>query len=121
MPKRSPKLLFTDEERNAPELKRAVKKADKAAANLDKAEAHIPKKQIKKKQRYIDKDGKVKTKIMFEEVDKKRPSSNLKSEIKTAPAHIAGGCSRQCAASRRGRQRVDKHRSRHRENSGYKR
>ncbi len=91
MPKRAPKLLFTDEERNAAELKRAVKKADKAAAHLDKATANIPKKQVKRKTRYIDKDGKVKTKIMFEEVDKKRPSSNLKSEIRTAPAKYAAG------------------------------
>ena len=43
MAKRAPKLLFTDEERQAPELKRAVKKADKAAAKLEKAEANIPK------------------------------------------------------------------------------
>lgn len=92
MAKRSPKLLFTDDERQIPELKRAVKKADKAAARLEKAEAGIPKKQIKNKKRYIDeKSGKVKTKILFEEVDKKKPSSNLKSEIKTAPAQIAAG------------------------------
>ncbi len=91
MPKRAPKLLFTDEERQAPTLKRAIKKADKASANLDEAEANIPKKQAIKKQRYVDKDGRVKTKISFEEVDKKRPSSNLKSEIRTAPAHIAAG------------------------------
>ena len=75
MPKKSPRLLFTDEERQSPELKRAVKKADKAANKLEQAEARIPKKKIKKKQRFIDKkSGKVKTKIMFEEIDKKRPS-----------------------------------------------
>ena len=92
MAKRAPKLLFTDEERQAPELKRAVKKADKAAAKLEKAEANIPKKRVKKKERYIDeKSGKVKTKILFEEIDKKKPSSNLKSEIRTAPAQITAG------------------------------
>lgn len=92
MAKKSPKLLFTDEERQAPELKRAVKKADKSIEKLEKAEAKIPKKRIKKKQRTIDeKTGKVKTKIMFEEVDKKRPSSNLKSEVKAVPVTIAAG------------------------------
>ncbi|HIU56904.1 MAG TPA: C40 family peptidase [Candidatus Ornithomonoglobus merdipullorum] len=92
MPKKSPRLLFTDEERQSPELKRAVKKADKAANKLEQAEARIPKKKIKKKQRFIDKkSGKVKTKIMFEEIDKKRPSSNLWSEIGTASAQITAG------------------------------
>lgn len=92
MPKKSPRLLFTDEERRSPELKRAVKKADKAADKLEQAEARIPKKKIKKRQRIIDKkSGKVKTKIMFEEIDKKKPSSNLRSEIGTAPAQIMAG------------------------------
>ena len=92
MPKKSPRLLFTDEERQSPELKRAVKKADKAADKLEQAEARIPKKKIKKQQRFIDKkSGKVKTKIMFEEIDKKKPSSNLRSEIGTAPAQITVG------------------------------
>lgn len=92
MPKKSPRLLFTEEERQVPELKRAVNKADKAAAQLEKAEANIPKKRVKKKQRYIDeKSGKVKTKILFEEVDKKKPSSHLKSEAKTVPAQVAAG------------------------------
>ena len=64
MAKRSPKLLFTDEERQQPELKKTVKKADRANAKLEKAEANIPKKQVKKKQRFVDeKTGKVKTKI----------------------------------------------------------
>lgn len=92
MAKRSPKLLFTEEERNAPELRRAVKKADKSIAKLEKAEANIPKKRIKKKQWIIDeKSGNVKTKIMFEEIDKKKPSSHLKSEVKTVPVNAVAG------------------------------
>ena len=92
MPKKAPRLLFTEEERQAPQLKRTVNKADKAAARLEKAEANIPKKRVKKKQRYIDeKSGKVKTKILLEEVDKKKPSSHLKSEAKTVPAQVAAG------------------------------
>ncbi len=89
MAKRSPKLLFTDEERQQPELKKTVKKADRANARLEKAEANIPKKQVKKKQRLVDeKTGKVKTKILFEEVDKKKPSSHLKAELTTVPVTI---------------------------------
>ncbi|MDO5398205.1 MAG: NlpC/P60 family protein [bacterium] len=92
MPKKAPRLLFTEEERQSPELKRAVHKADKAADRLEKAEANIPKKQIKKKERLIDeKSGKVKTKIMFEEIDKKKPSSHLKSEAKAVPVNMAAG------------------------------
>lgn len=92
MPKKAPRLLFTDEERQIPKLRKSVKKADKAVDKLEQAEAKIPKKRVKKKQRFVDgKTGKVKTKIMFEEVDKKKPSSNLKSELKTAPVHTATG------------------------------
>ena len=92
MPKKAPRLLFTDEERQVPELKRAIKKADKAADKLEETEAEIPQKRIKKKQRFIDeKSGKVKTKILFEEVDKKKPSSHLQSEAKTVPIQIAAG------------------------------
>lgn len=89
MAKRSPKLLFTDEERQQPELKKTVKKADRANAKLEKAEANLPKKQVKKKQRFVDeKTGKVKTKILFEEVDKKKPSSHLKTELAKVPVTI---------------------------------
>ncbi len=92
MPKKAPRLLFTEEERKTPELQKSIKKSEKAADRLEKAEANIPKKRVKKKQRYIDeKSGKVKTKILFEEVDKKKPSSNLKSEIKTVPAQALAG------------------------------
>ena len=43
MSKRSPRLLFTDEEMAAPELKKAIRKADKRMKKLEKAEAKIPK------------------------------------------------------------------------------
>lgn len=43
MAKRSPRLIFTEEERALPELERAVRKADRAADKLEKAEAKIPK------------------------------------------------------------------------------
>ncbi|MDO5398461.1 MAG: NlpC/P60 family protein [bacterium] len=92
MPKKAPRLLFTEEERQSPELQKSIKKSDKAADRLEQAEANIPKKRVKKKQRFVDeKSGKVKTKIMFEEIDKKKPSSHLKSEVKTVPVQIAAG------------------------------
>ena len=47
MSKRSPRLLFTDEELAAPELKKAIRKADKRMKKLEKAEAKIPKKTVK--------------------------------------------------------------------------
>lgn len=66
---------------------------------MEKAEANIPKKRVKNKQRYIDeKSGKVKTKILFEEVDKKKPLSHLKSEVKTVPAQFAAGAADKCSA-----------------------
>lgn len=75
MGKRSPRLQFTDEERAAPELKKAIRKADKAADKLEKAEARIPKKTVKVKERVLDeKTGKITTKLSFEELDKKPPS-----------------------------------------------
>ena len=90
MAKRSPRLLFTEEERQNPELAKAIKKADKKSAKLEQAEANLPKKRVKKKQRVVDeKTGKVKTKLYFEEVDKKKPSSQLATEIKKAPVTIS--------------------------------
>ena len=44
MAKRSPRLIFTEEERALPELERAVRRADRAAVKLEKAEAKSPRK-----------------------------------------------------------------------------
>ena len=85
MSKRSPRLQFTEEERSAPELKQAIRKADKQADKLEKAEAKIPKKTVKKKERVIDADGKVTTRLYFEEVDKKKPPSKLTHAAVAAP------------------------------------
>ena len=90
MSKRSPRLLFTDEELAAPELKKAVKKAAKAYQKLEKSEAKIPKKTVKKKQRVVDpKTGRVTTRLSFEEVDKKRPPSKLAHAVRDAPGAAA--------------------------------
>ena len=90
MSKRSPRLLFTQEERTAPELKKAIQKADKRMKKLEKAEAKIPKKTVKKKQRVVDpKTGTVTTRLSFEEVDKKRPPSKLTHALRDAPGAAA--------------------------------
>ena len=89
MGKRSPRLQFTEEERVAPELKKAIRKADKKADELEKAEAKIPKKTVKRKERIVDADGKVTTRLYFEEVDKKKPPSKLSHAAATAPINSA--------------------------------
>ena len=89
MSKRSPRLQFTDEERAAPELKKAIQKADKKADKLDKAEAKIPKKTVKRKERVVDAEGKVTTRLYFEEVDKKKPPSKLTHAATAAPINSA--------------------------------
>ena len=85
MSKRSPRLQFSDEERAAPELKKAIQKADKKADKLDKAEAKIPKKTVKHKERVVDAEGRVSTRLYFEEVDKKKPPSKLSHAVTAAP------------------------------------
>lgn len=90
MSKRSPRLLFTDEELAAPELKKAIRKADKRMKKLEKAEAKIPKKTVKRKQRTVDpQTGRVTTRLSFEEVDKKRPPSKLAHALRDAPGAAA--------------------------------
>ena len=75
MAKRSPRLLFTEEELETPELQKPIKKAEKAQKKLTKAESKIPKKKIVQKQRVYDpKENQVVTRLVFEETEKKRPS-----------------------------------------------
>lgn len=86
MPKRAPRLIFTEDELTAPKVAKAAQKASKAADRLEKAEAKIPKKTVKKQMRVVDqKTGKVTTRLYFEEVDKKRPPSKLSHAVRDAP------------------------------------
>ena len=88
MAKRSPRLLFSEEEAAVPELEKVIKKADRRMAKLEKAEARIPQKKIK--QRAVDAEtGKVTTRISFE--DKKKPPSKLNHAIHDAPANTVAG------------------------------
>ena len=73
--KREPRLKFTDEERASPEMGKAVRKAEKAAANADKAQSKIPTKKVVKPELTADpKNGKIKVKLNFEDAQKKPPS-----------------------------------------------
>lgn len=88
MAKRAPRLQFTEEEQSAPELKKAVRKAEKRMDRLEQAESKIPKKTVKKKQRVVDPEtGKITTRLCFEEVDQKKPPSRLSHAVRDAPGN----------------------------------
>lgn len=100
MSKRSPRLNFSDEDRASPKLEKVIRKAEKESDKLDKAEAKIPKKAIKTKERIVDEKGKIKTRIYFEEVDKKKPPSKLTHAVAAAPANtVLGAAHRQIRES----------------------
>lgn len=85
MAKRSPRLQFTEEERQNPALTKPIKKADKAADKLKRAEVKIPKKTVKKKERTTDPNtGKTAVRLHFEETEKK-PLSKLQYAARDAP------------------------------------
>lgn len=85
MAKRSPRLQFTEEERQNPALAKPIRKADKASDKLEKAEANIPKKTVKKKERTTDPTtGKTVVRLHFEEIEKK-PPSKLQYAARDAP------------------------------------
>lgn len=92
MAKRTPRLIFSEEERALPELEKVIRKADRKADKLEKAEAKIPKKTVKVKERIVDADtGKLTTRLFFEEVDKKRPPSKLSHAAQKAPLDTIRG------------------------------
>lgn len=90
----SSRLQFTDEERADPAMKKYIDRSDKAADKLDKAKAAIPTKKVIRKERTFDETtGKGKTRLRFEEVEKKpngklhhNPLSRPMQELK-ATAH----------------------------------
>ena len=91
MPKKEPRLKFTDEERMDPQLGKAVKKAEKAASRADKAQAKIPtKKKLKSELRSDPSTGKLQVKLSFEETQKK-PPSRLSFAAKEAPGATLRG------------------------------
>lgn len=88
----SSRLQFSDEERADPALKKHIARSDKAADKLDKAKAAIPTKKVLRKERTFDEAvGKGKTRLHFEEVQKKpngrlhhNPLSRPMQELKAA-------------------------------------
>ena len=73
----SEKLRFSPEERADPTMKKYIDRSDKAADKLDKAKAAIPTKKVIRKERTFDETtGKGKTRLRFEEVEKK-PNGKL--------------------------------------------
>lgn len=73
----SSRLQFTDEERADPTLKKYIDRSDKAADKLDRAKAAIPTKKVLRRERTFDEAaGKGKTRLHFEEVEKK-PNGKL--------------------------------------------
>lgn len=93
MAKRAPRLLFTEDELETPELQKPIKKAEKAHRKLTKAEAKIPKKKIVQKQRVYDpKENQVVTRLVFEETEKKRPSK-LSHAVKASPINAVSAAS----------------------------
>ena len=91
MPKKEPRLQFTDEERMNPELGKSVKKAEKATSKADKAQAKIPtKKKLKSELKADPATGKMKVKLGFEEA-KKKPPSRLSFTAKEAPGDVVRG------------------------------
>ena len=87
--KREPRLQFSDADLAEPKLEKPIKRVKKAEAKADKAQAKIPKKTVVKKERGFDPaTGKVKTRLRFEEVDKKKPPSKLTHAVQDAPANL---------------------------------
>ena len=92
--RQSSRLQFTDEERADPAMKKYIDRSDKAADKLDKAKAAIPKKKVIRRERTFDEAaGKGKTRLRFEEAEKKpngklhhNPLSRPMQELK-ATAH----------------------------------
>lgn len=93
MAKRAPRLLFTDEEMETPELQKTIKKAEKAQKKLTKAESKIPqKKKIQKQRVYDPKENQVVTRLVFEETEKKRPSK-MSHAVRASPLNTLSAAS----------------------------
>ena len=74
----SSRLQFTDEEKANPALEKYIHRSDRAADKLDRAKDAIPTKKVLRKERVFDEAaGKGKTRLRFEEVEKK-PNGSLR-------------------------------------------
>ena len=81
----SSRLQFTDEELEAPDLRKAIRRSDRAADKLDAAKEAIPTRKVLKTGRVFDEAaGKGKTRLRFEEVEKK-PNGHLRHNPLSRP------------------------------------
>ena len=90
----SSRLQFTEEERAAPELQKAIHKSDKAADKLDAARAAVPKKRVLGTERVFDEaSGAGRTRLVFHETDKpasiRQPGPNPLTRPLQEVAHAA--------------------------------
>ena len=86
----SSRLQFTDEERADPALQKYIRCSDKAADRLDAAKAAIPTRKVLKTERVFDEAaGKGKTRLTFEEVEK-RPNGKLRQNPLSRPVQEIG-------------------------------
>ena len=86
MAKRAPRLQFSEEELANPTISKAAAKADKAVDKLVKAESKIPIRKVK--ERVVSSDGKITTRLSFEE---KKPPSKLSHAAEKAPLDTIRG------------------------------
>lgn len=81
----SSRLQFTDEELAAPDLQKAIRHSDRTADKLDAAKGAIPTRRVLKTERVFDEAaGKGKTRLRFEEVEKK-PNGHLRHNPLSRP------------------------------------
>ena len=86
----SSRLQFTDEERADPALQKYIRRSDKAADKLDAAKAAIPTRKVIKTERVFDEAaGRCKTRLTFEEVEK-RPNGKLRQNPLSRPIQEIG-------------------------------
>lgn len=90
----SSRLQFTEEERAAPELQKAIRKSDKAADKLDAARATVPQKRVLGTERVFDEaSGAGRTRLVFHETDKsasiRQPGPNPLARPLQEVAHAA--------------------------------
>lgn len=90
MQRLSSRLQFTDEERADPSLQKYIRRSDKAADKLDAAKAAIPTRKVLKTERVFDETaGRGKTRLAFEEVEK-RPNGKLRQPPLSRPVQEIG-------------------------------
>ena len=90
----SSRLQFTDEELAAPDLRKAIRRSDRAADKLDAAKEAIPTRRVLKTERVFDEaSGAGRTRLVFHETDKpasiRQPGPNPLARPLQEVAHAA--------------------------------